>query len=201
MKSLYYPRKYPHKPWVMPLRGHPIEPLESTRKQTANQPRGPRRTPESNASARRTARITGCFGQNAVPAFHCDGRACVLLGGLTERNLTFAVLLSLTLAGCATAYQPNGYTGGFSETRYAVDYAVDIVQVTFEGNGRTSRERASDLSMLRSAELTLQSGYRYFIVLAGDVQSTAYSFTTPTRTVTTGTVQTYGNAASVNAQT
>jgi hypothetical protein len=113
------------------------------------------------------------------------------------RNFAFASLLPLTLAGCATAYQPNGYTGGFSETRYA----VDIVQVTFEGNGYTSRERASDLSMLRSAELTLQNGYRYFIVMAGDVQSNAYSFTTPTRTVTTGTVQTYGNTASVNAQT
>jgi len=109
--------------------------------------------------------------------------------------LTLAVLAT-TLAGCATTYQSEGFSGGFNETKYA----VDVFEVTFNGNGYTSKQRASDLALLRSAELTLQNGYRYFVVFAGDTKSDTYSYTTPSRTVTTGTVQTYGNTGYVNAQ-
>ena len=111
------------------------------------------------------------------------------------RTLLSCVALPLFLMGCATTYQSQGFSGGFEETRLA----EDVFQVTFNGNGYTSDQRASDLSLLRSADLTLLNGYRYFALMGGDVSSKNYSYTTPERTVTTGTVQTYGNTSQVNA--
>jgi hypothetical protein len=106
------------------------------------------------------------------------------------------ILFPLALTGCATTYQAKSFTGGFSETRYA----EDVFEVSFNGNGYTSEQRASDLALLRSAELTLKNGYQYFVVFSGDTKSGIYSYTTPKQTVTTGTVQTYGNTGYVNAQ-
>jgi hypothetical protein len=105
-------------------------------------------------------------------------------------------LVTAAITGCATTYQADSFTGGFTETRYA----EDVYEVSFNGNGYTSEQRASDLALLRSAELTLKSGYKYFVVFSGDTKSGIYSYTTPKQTVTTGTVQTYGNTGYVNAQ-
>ena len=52
---------------------------------------------------------------------------------------------------CATAYQSNAFTGGFSETQLD-----DVFKVRFKGNGSTSRERASDFCLLRCGKLYLQ---------------------------------------------
>lgn len=109
---------------------------------------------------------------------------------------SFLLLFMFILTGCATTYQADSFTGGFTETRYA----EDVFEVSFNGNGYTSEQRASDLALLRSAELTLKSGYKYFVVFSGDTKSGVYSYTTPKQTVTTGTVQTYGNTGYVNAQ-
>jgi hypothetical protein len=111
-------------------------------------------------------------------------------------RLLVITALTATLTGCATTYQADSFTGGFTETRYA----EDVFEVSFKGNGYTSEQRASDLALLRSAELTLKSGYKYFVVFSGDTKSGIYSYTTPKQTVTTGTVQTYGNTGYVNAQ-
>ena len=59
--------------------------------------------------------------------------------------------LAAALLGCATAYQPQGLSGGFTETQLA----PDVWRVSFSGNGYTKGERAEDFAMLRSAELTL----------------------------------------------
>ena len=66
------------------------------------------------------------------------------------------ILSAFLLSGCATAYQPKGFTGGFSETQ--LDESV--FQVSFRGNAYTSSERAADFTLLRSAELTIENGYR-----------------------------------------
>lgn len=70
-------------------------------------------------------------------------------------------LFTILLAGCATPYQSKSFVGGFSETQIA----EDIFIINFEGNGFTSRTRASDFTLLRCAELTLQNNFKYFIVL------------------------------------
>lgn len=71
----------------------------------------------------------------------------------------FVFSLSLVLVSC-TSYQSAGATGGFSETQLnATTY-----QVRFKGNGYTSKERTSQFLLRRAAELTLERGYRYFVI-------------------------------------
>lgn len=74
-------------------------------------------------------------------------------------------LVTIAVAGCATLYQPTPYqpissNGGFSSTQLG----ENIFEVHFWGNEYTSSERASDFALLRSAELTLERGFNYFII-------------------------------------
>ena len=83
-------------------------------------------------------------------------------------------LLSLACAGCATSYQPSqGNSGGFSE----VQWDDHTFQVSFHGNRSTTIERAQELTLLRSADLTLQNGFSYFVI--SDSKLRKESETTP----------------------
>jgi len=70
------------------------------------------------------------------------------------------LLLPLLFAGCATSYQPEGSSGGFSDLMTGPDTAM----VTCSGNGYTSAQRVMAMIKLRCADVTLQHGYRYFAV-------------------------------------
>ena len=107
------------------------------------------------------------------------------------------IQLGLLLAGCATSYQSSSWTGGFTETRLA----DDVYKVSFTGNGFTSSERAEDMAMLRSAELTKQSGYTYFALADAKSTTTTTSYTEPTQSYTTGQATAIGNTAYGSAQT
>ena len=97
---------------------------------------------------------------------------------------SFVLLASLALFGCETGYQPQSFTGGYSEFLTAPDEAV----ITFHGNGYTSGERVLEMTALRCAEVTLSHGFHYFVLTSGTDMSTQSAFTTP------GYAQTYGNA-------
>ena len=90
------------------------------------------------------------------------------------------VIIFITLGGCATAYQPRGFTGGFSETQLD----TNIFHITFTGNSFTSRERTNDFVLLRSAEITLQHGYHYFVIVNAREYANTRRYTTPTTAVT-----------------
>lgn len=99
------------------------------------------------------------------------------------------------LSACATAYQPKSFSGGFSE----IQLGENIWRVSFEGNGYTRAERTADLSLLRSAELTLEQGYSYFALAGATSSAVTGAFTTPTTSYTTGSAyssggMTYGRA-------
>lgn len=77
--------------------------------------------------------------------------------------------LALTACAAPTPYaprEPGGYTGytdqRLDENRY---------RVTFTGNSVTRRETVEDYLLLRAAEVTLQSGYRYFIFDTRDTEA------------------------------
>ena len=74
---------------------------------------------------------------------------------------SLALLSCLALAGCATAYKPEGLTGGYS------DFLTDPDQATimFQGNGLTSAERVVEITALRCAEVTLQHGWSVLRIL------------------------------------
>jgi hypothetical protein len=107
-------------------------------------------------------------------------------------------LCAALLTACATPYQRQGFRGGFDETQLA----PNIYRVSFKGNGYTGSERARDFALLRCAELTLQSGYGYFAIVDSQAAVRTDSFTTPTRSYTTGsaTAYGYGNTATAYGQ-
>jgi hypothetical protein len=104
----------------------------------------------------------------------------------------FALVAVFALASCATEYQSQSFTGGYSEYKLAPDIAV----VMFHGNAYTNAERVVMMCTLRCAEVTLQSGYHYFSALNFGDTSSRSSFTIP-GTATTN-VYGYGNYATAN---
>jgi hypothetical protein len=86
-----------------------------------------------------------------------------------SRGLLATAALGLILAGCATSgstpYQPvssaNAVQGGYSEVRLA----EDRYSVSFAGNRLTSREQVESFLLYRAAELTLERGYDWFVIV------------------------------------
>lgn len=103
----------------------------------------------------------------------------------------------LLLSGCATPYQPYSYFGGGGYKD--VQLAENVFKVTVEANEYTTSARASDLALLRSAELTLQHGFKYFIVGERVDHSYSASYTTPQ--TTNVNITSYGNTAYGTANT
>jgi len=79
---------------------------------------------------------------------------------LTKRTLQSALLIGLVVFVDCTAYQAKGLTGGFSQTQLS-EY---VYEVRFQGNGYTSADRVGQFLLRRAAELTLETGHRYFVV-------------------------------------
>ncbi len=101
-------------------------------------------------------------------------------------SILFAILF---LGGCATAYQPKGMTGGFSSTQLD----TNVFTVTFKGNGFTDREKSNDYALLRCAEIALENGYDYFVIIDAQQYSKNSTYTTPTKATTKVNTNTYGS--------
>lgn len=103
---------------------------------------------------------------------------------------------AITLTACMTPYTSDGLLGGYSETQVA----ENVWKVSFQGNGYTSRERAENMALLRSAELTLQEGYSYFAFADSRSQvDTTAGMVTPVTTTATGSGYRSGNMVSGSA--
>ncbi|MFN7694400.1 MAG: CC0125/CC1285 family lipoprotein [Burkholderiales bacterium] len=71
------------------------------------------------------------------------------------------LMLVVALAGCATGYKADGFTGGFSEAQLG----PNMWRVSFKGNGYTSADRAEEMTLLRSADVVLQAGFTHFAIV------------------------------------
>ena len=97
-------------------------------------------------------------------------------------KLLASVVSFFLLVGCATSYQKSGFSGGYSETQLA----ENMFRVNFGANQYTGGIQASDFALLRSAELTLKHGYKYFILVHESNHVSQH--TTPVETTTRGNV-------------
>ncbi len=113
------------------------------------------------------------------------------------KNLFIITFVAIFIQGCATTYQRAGLTGGYSETQLD----ENVFKVSFRGNGYTERERVSDFTLLRSAELTLENGYKYFVIIDANSYTSNSTYTTPTTSHTTGSANVYGNSVYGRATT
>jgi hypothetical protein len=108
-------------------------------------------------------------------------------------SVTGVVLL---LASC-TPYQQSGFMGGYDETQLS----ENMFSVNFRGNAYVSSSRAEDYTHLRSAEVTLENGFRYFAIVDSNSQISSSSYSVPTTATTTGSALTTGNVTNFNANT
>lgn len=111
----------------------------------------------------------------------------------------FCLLISIifwTGCGGATPYQKDSgeilfsdisglSEGGFSETQLSENTWI----VNFRGNEDTRKDRTVDLSLLRSAELTLENGFNYFVVAESgtDIRTETYVMSLPGQPAMAGT--------------
>jgi len=108
----------------------------------------------------------------------------------------FAVTVIL-VAACATTYQPMGFTGGYEDTRLD----ENVFSIFFAGNGFTGRQRAQDFVFLRAAELTLNHGYEYFVIVESDTSIATSTYTSPSHSQTTGNIRFYRHSAYGSSRT
>lgn len=76
------------------------------------------------------------------------------------RKLIIGIFTLCVLSACVTKYQPAGLTGGYSE----MQLNNNAYQVHFSGNGYTSSNTVKAYLLRRCAELTIEKGYKYFII-------------------------------------
>ena len=96
---------------------------------------------------------------------------------MLRAGLIAAGLLCLAACAVPTPYQPVTDRFGYAEQ----PLEADRYRVSFAGNNLTPRERVEDFLLYRAAEVTLDSGNDYFVLVDQDTER----FTT-FRTTTTG---------------
>lgn len=112
-------------------------------------------------------------------------------------KISWVIISVLLICACATGYQREGFTGGFSETQLD----ENVFRVIFKGNGYTQQDRANDFVLLRSADLALENGYKYFIIIDSSTSTQNSTYTTPTTYNTNANVYSSGNYAYGTATT
>jgi hypothetical protein len=75
-------------------------------------------------------------------------------------NKLITLLSVILLSSCATSYQSSGFTGGYVDTQLS----ETLWKVSVGGNGSTSQSKIGDIALLRASELTIDKGYKYFII-------------------------------------
>lgn len=92
-----------------------------------------------------------------------------------------AAVVALLSVGCASNYHRNVLAEGYSDTRLAPDMA----SVTFDGNSQTDKNRVLDFTLLRAADLCLESGYTHFTVVSGADETNTSQVTMSDRSFST----------------
>lgn len=86
------------------------------------------------------------------------------------------LLIPVLIVGCASVppYHAAEGTSGYGFAEQKIE--SNRFRVTFKGNSSTSRQAVENFLLYRAAELTLETGNDYFIILENDTEShTSYS--------------------------
>ncbi|MFC1565671.1 hypothetical protein ACFL4B_01850 [Candidatus Neomarinimicrobiota bacterium] len=87
-------------------------------------------------------------------------------------KLFILFLIVIFLANCSTPYQPKGALGGYSEEKIL----DNLYRVEFEGNQHSKLEKIQNYLMYRSAELTKEKGFDYFVIVSEERHFDEHSF-------------------------
>lgn len=88
-----------------------------------------------------------------------------------NRSIALSLVAAATLTACATAtpYGPAGEGGGYGFSEQQIEH--NRYRITFRGNSLTTRETVENFLLFRAAELTVQKGFDYFVVVEGDTEA------------------------------
>ncbi|MCS5663025.1 MAG: hypothetical protein NZ604_01895 [Flavobacteriales bacterium] len=86
---------------------------------------------------------------------------------MKQVNATVAMFLSVLLVSCTTGYRPLGDSGGYWDEQ--IEPTNNRFTIGYDGNKWHSnpvnrKERVIDLALLRSAEVALENGFKYFVI-------------------------------------
>ena len=102
----------------------------------------------------------------------------------------YSLLAVALISSCATSYQSQGMTGGYVDTQLS----ETLWKVSVNGNGYTSATTVGDYALLRASELTLEKGYKYFVVASDNQNKKSGVATIGGNTATTsGNIDSFGN--------
>ena len=82
-------------------------------------------------------------------------------------NTIVVICLTILLISCSTGYRPLNDSGGYWDER--IESTSNRFKIGYDGNKWHSdpanrKERVIDLALLRSAEVALENGFKYFII-------------------------------------
>ena len=82
-------------------------------------------------------------------------------------NKIVVIFLSIFLASCSTGYRSLNDSGGYWDEK--IESTSNKYKIGYDGNKWHSdpvnrKERVIDLALLRSAEVALENGFKYFII-------------------------------------
>jgi len=82
-------------------------------------------------------------------------------------NKIVVIFLSIFLASCSTGYRPLNDSGGYWDEK--IESTSNKFKIGYDGNKWHSdpvnrKERVIDLALLRSAEVALENGFKYFVI-------------------------------------
>ncbi len=106
-------------------------------------------------------------------------------------NKLAAVCIALTLSACATPtpYGKYGFYGGYTDSR--ID--ENTFSISVDTNGFTSQQTTSMHGLYRAAELTIEHGYDFFVIVSDAQNPTGMSMAMPGSSNTT--INSYGSRA------
>ena len=90
-----------------------------------------------------------------------------------------SVLLLLLLNACAKPLQPENYAERISTTRLEQNSFL----VAYRGSAATGADKVVDLTLLKSAETTLENGFNYFVIVKTSESALTGTYTPPDSSV------------------
>ena len=102
-----------------------------------------------------------------------------------------AVFMVVTLSACAIPYGKYGLLCGLTDS--PID--ENTFSISVDTNDLTSQQTTSMHAFYRAAELTVESGFDYFVIASDANNSTSMAMAMPGGSTSNTTINTYGSTA------
>ena len=135
--------------------------------------------------------MTFTGGKNRIASYNglSIGRFVYSLTGDAMKK--FLIGSAVLILGCATPYQKYGISGGYEDSRLD----ENTFSISVETNGATKQQTTSNYALYRAAELTVENGFDFFVIVSKGNHSTTGAMTMPGASTSRTTISGYGSTA------